>query len=154
MGKLVHPERRMQDEHPWNIFKTLQRLAVKAKLEGRPDSYFSPSDIANSLYDNWPSLTVRQTLLVLEAKLNFSIRFLKARAYIEERMERPSLSAPAFSPMRSMDEYRIRYFPDTSLKEILGDNLEAAVRDNMDDKWGDWIGRKKHDWRKYLVDSE
>lgn len=155
MGKIVHPERRMRDEHPWNVYKTLQRLKVMAKLQGLDNPFFSPSDICNALYDNWGDLDIRQTLWVLEAKMNFPLRFLKAHFYVEEWMERPSsrYASPWDSP-RGMDSWRSRDLLSDGTKAVLGPTYEALCRDQMDDKWGVWINRKTPDISKYLVDSE
>lgn len=150
MAVKVYPERRMRDEHPWNVWKALQRLRVMDKLAGVEDRYYSPSDICNILYSNWPSLDVRQSIWVIEAKINFTIRFLRTEHYIEELVERPSSRCPEFSPMRHMDSWRICYNMSRETKDALGDDVDVIQRQVMDDRWGVWIGRPVIDVDKIL----
>lgn len=151
MAVKVYPERRMRDEHPFKIWQALQRLRVMDKLAGVEDRYYSPSDICNVLYSNWQDLDIRQTLCVLEAKINYAIRFLKIEHYIEERMERSSSNSDGwFRYDRPMDEYRILYSMDSTVREVLGDRSQDMLRDLMDDSWGVWIGRPVIDVDKIL----
>lgn len=153
MAKIVHPERRMRDEHPWTIYQSIRRLQILEKLNGRDDAYIRPQDIAAHLFSNWDKLTVRQTILVLEAKIEFTLRFLKSNHYIEERMERPGSRDPDWTPMKNMDEYRVCYLVSPEIRKILGSDPDSVCRDLMDEKWGMWIGRKTPCWLKYKVDA-
>ena len=150
MAKTVHPDRRMRDEHPWTVFKTIQRLQVLEKVSGRADAYIRPQDMANYLYSNWSQLDVRQSIIVLEAKIEFTLRFLKAEHYIEERMERPGSRDPDWSPMKNMDEYRVRELLSKETRDVIGPDYEEICRGLMDDRWGQWIGRKPFKLPSYV----
>ena len=154
MAKIVHPERRMRDEHPWTIYQAIRRLQILEKLTGREDVYIRPQDIAAHLYSNWHDLSVRHSIIVLEAKIEFTLRFLKANHYIKERMERPGSRDPDWSPMKNMDEYQVLYLLSPEIRGVLGPDPNAVCRGVMDEKWGMWIGRKTPNLSKYLVDAD
>ena len=154
VAKIVHPERRMRDEHPWTIYNTVRRLQMILRLSGREDAWITPVDIGKHLYSNWDDLSVREFILVTEAKLSFSIRFLKANHYINERMERPGSRSPDWAAPQPMDEYQAHSILSPEIFKAIGPSAEKLCRDQMDSVWGKWIGRKEFDASKYLVDDE
>jgi len=153
VAKKVYPERRMRYEHPFNIWRTLTRLKVMTKLQGSEDLYFSPSDIANVLYDNWQELEPSTQALVLSAKLHFPLRFLSREYYaIEETSGLPKfdyVTGQVEAP-KHLDRWCVRPPLTESTKITLGDDYYASVHRIMDDRWGKWIGRKEFDYAKYM----
>lgn len=154
MAKIVYPERRMRDEHPWTIYNTIRRLEMIYRLAGRQHVWISPVHVGQALYSNWESLSVREFILVTEAKIDYPIRFLKVNHYIKERMERPGSRDDPWSPMKNMDEYQAQVLLSPEIFKAIGSEAEDVCRDQMDAVWGKWIGRKEFDVSKYLVDDE
>lgn len=154
VAKIVYPERRMRDEHPWTIFNTIRHLEMIYKLAGRQHVWISPELVGKALYSNWDALSVREYILVTEAKIDYPIRFLKSNHYIKERMERPGSRDADWSPMKNMDEYQSRPILSPEVAKAIGPDAMEVCRDQMDAIWGKWIGRKEFDISKYLVDDE
>jgi len=154
VAKIVYPERRMRDEHPWTIFNTIRHLQMLNFLAEHFDAWITPSDIGKHLYSNWDGLSVRDYILVTEAKISFPLRFLKCNHYISERLERPGSRSPDWAVPQPMDEYQARTLLSIEVSRAIGPDAQAACRDQMDRLWGKWIGRKEYDISKYLVDDE
>ena len=154
VAKIVHPERRMRDEHPWTIFNIIRHQQMLLRLTGRFDAWITPVDIGKALYSNWDALSVRDYILVTEAKITFPLRFLKVNHYISERLERPGSRSPDWAAPQPMDEYQARTLLSPDIAKTIGPDAAEICKAQMDKTWGKWIGRKEFDISKYLVDDE
>jgi len=150
MARIVHPSRRMQRAHPYDVWKVLSTLRILDRLSGRPDDkiFYDRHDIARYMFSNWDALDDLERERVIRLKLIAPLMCLRINHRIEEeQVQVDDRYHPGYHKIRGTGRFQARpaLFNVAQFKHLsdYAYMLTDMERDHNDDKWMEFLGKKE-----------
>lgn len=144
IGRKIDPNRRMQRQHPFDVYRVLLALRLRDQLTSGELAYYTSREIAQVLYTNFDNLLTMDQNRVMQFKLDCPLRCLKNSTFVEEHTL-PRLVKDYFGNLTGMvrdgqGSYRAR----ENIFNIRGwkrQQILDATEDSLDRDWSRYINR-------------
>jgi hypothetical protein len=144
IGRKIDPNRRMNRQHPFDVWRALVALQLRDRFIGVEDYFYEPTDIARVLYTNFDDLLPRDRQRVIVFKMSCPIRCLRYTCFVEEfktfcrKFDR--WGNDLGSGWEDHNRFRARHV--FNIKGISRQQMFDYTYDALDKDWGKYIGRR------------